>query len=102
LITTGDFRAVLLSVRETANKQERVKLFFRMSYYQRGGYRPRGRGGFRGRGNFRGGWRGGHGGPRAPMGGPRPPMPQQFVPHVPFDFVICEKSFPRLIYFEVG
>lgn len=73
-----------------------------MAYYQqqRGGYGHRGGGfrgrggGYRGRGNWRGNWRGP---PRGGMGGPpRPPAPHQFIPHVPFDFVICEKSFPRI------
>ena len=40
------------------------------------------------------------GGPPGPMGAPPgvrmpPPAPQVFVQHVPFDFVVCESSFPR-------
>ena len=65
----------------------------------RGNWRGGG-GGYRGRGNWRGprgNWRG-RGGPRGPMGGPQmhAPPPQAFVHHVPFDFVMCEKSFPRI------
>lgn len=43
-----------------------------------------------------GGPRGGHHGP--PGGPPRPraPPPHVFVQHVPFDFVVCEQSFPRI------
>lgn len=66
-------------------------------WHPRGGPRfmHRGRGGpwrgpprgqqFRGRGM----------GPRGPRG-PMPPPPQAFVQHIPFDFVICESSFPRI------
>lgn len=68
-----------------------------------GGYHPRGRGQWRGpRGPWRGGPRGGppRGGPHMGGGGGGPPMhappPQAFVHHVPFDFVMCEKSFPRI------
>ena len=68
-------------------------------YRGRGNFFPRGRGGpWRGpRGPWRGPPRGGgHMGPRG--GGPptHQPPPQAFVHHIPFDFVMCEKSFPRI------
>ena len=91
-------------------------------YNQRGGMPPRGPprwgppggyrgGGFRGRGGPRGPWmprggrppmwrgppRGGHHhGPPGQPPRPRAPPPHVFVQHVPFDFVVCEQSFPRI------
>jgi len=70
----------------------------------RGGWGPRGGG--RGWGPRRGGRGGGggwgprRGGPmRGPGGrnrGPMAPPPSVFIQHIPFDFVICENSFPRI------
>lgn len=72
----------------------------------RGGWGPRGGG--RGWGPRRGGRGGGggwgprRGGPmRGPGGrnrGPMAPPPSVFIQHIPFDFVICENSFPRYLF----
>jgi len=85
-------------------------LCFREMY--RGGP-PRGRGGWGPRGGGRGwgprrggrggggGWGPRRGGPmRGPGGrnrGPMAPPPSVFIQHIPFDFVICENSFPRYL-----
>ena len=85
-----------------------IIIFLREMY--RGGP-PRGRGGWGPRGGGRGwgprrggrggggGWGPRRGGPmRGPGGrnrGPMAPPPSVFIQHIPFDFVICENSFPR-------
>ena len=70
----------------------------------RGGWGPRGGGRGWGprRGGRGGGWGPRRGGPmRGPGGrnrGPMAPPPSVFIQHIPFDFVICENSFPRYLF----